>query len=418
MAMALRDRGHDVAFYSGSRMQPLLAGEGLTAFPFRRVDEARVLDIATRTERIDSRKVGAAASRDRTRQVFQEWLLGTIPDQVTDLKEIIRTWRPDVLATDPVLWGPSLVLWETTHLPVAVASFLIGCPIEGRDAPPWGPGLPPPRNPWARLRAQVVGAGIRLFSREFRRRLDAVRAQFGLPPLSCSVNSFLGRLPLFVIPSVPALDYNRRDLPASVQYVGPCVWNRPTPESAPVWLNELPAERPLVHVTEGTAHEQDAYVLRAAAQGLANLPIEVVLTTGRHRDPTTLQLGHGAANIRVERWVSHADLLPRCAALVTTGGAGTVLAALQAGVPMVVVPTHSDKPDNAQRVVEVGAGIRLSPRQCTPERLRAAVTRVLTEPRFQENARRLAADLAAAPGPMGAAVCLEQLVPVTVTSVA
>ncbi len=113
--------------------------------------------------------------------------------------------------------------------------------------------------------------------------------------------------------------------------------------------------------------------------------------------------------MRLQRWVSHADLLPRCAVLVTTGGAGTVMASLQAGVPMVVVPTHWDKVDNAQRIVESGAGLRVAPHQCTPDRLRAAVNRVLAEPSFRDNARRLARRLTETPGPPRAAELLEIL---------
>ena len=67
---------------------------------------------------------------------------------------------------------------------------------------------------------------------------------------------------------------------------------------------------------------------------------------------------------------------------MTTGGAGTVMAALHAGVPLVVVPTEWDKPENAQRVVEAGVGVRLAPHLCTPTRLRSAVEHVLSEPDF------------------------------------
>jgi UDP:flavonoid glycosyltransferase YjiC (YdhE family) len=53
-------------------------------------------------------------------------------------------------------------------------------------------------------------------------------------------------------------------------------------------------------------------------------------------------------------------------------------------------------------------GLRLPPRRCTPERVRAAVLRLL-EGTFRENARRIARRLAAAPGPARAAELLEQL---------
>lgn len=233
---------------------------------------------------------------------------------------------------------------------------------------------------------------------------------FGLGPLGRSVAAATADLPLYLVPSIPELDYDRRDLPPSVHYVGPCVWNRRSAEAAPMWLDALPTDRPIVHVTEGTIHRRDPFVLRAAAQGLARLPVHAVLTTGPQRQPREVDLGRLSPNIQVEQWVSHADLLPLCSALVTTGGAGTVMASLQAGVPLVMVPTHWDKPDNAQRVVEAGAGIRLAPERCTAARLREAVEELLWNPRYRANAHRLARELAARPGPDGAAALLERLV--------
>jgi UDP:flavonoid glycosyltransferase YjiC (YdhE family) len=78
-------------------------------------------------------------------------------------------------------------------------------------------------------------------------------------------------------------------------------------------------------------------------------------------------------------------------------------------VPLVVVPTTWDKPDNARRVVEAGVGVRLSAKKVTPERLWEAVEHVLADPRYRENAQRVARALAEAPGPAGAADLLQGL---------
>ena len=108
------------------------------------------------------------------------------------------------------------------------------------------------------------------------------------------------------------------------------------------------------------------YTLEKAAKGLADLPLQVILTLGGRRDPVELGLGNVAQNVRIRQWVPDTEFIPRTAAVVTTGGAGTVLTALHAGVPLVVVPTEWDKPESAQRVVESGSGLRLQPRRCTP----------------------------------------------------
>jgi MGT family glycosyltransferase len=174
------------------------------------------------------------------------------------------------------------------------------------------------------------------------------------------------------------------------------------------WLDELPATRPWVHVSEGTLHSGEPFILRAAVRGLSGAGVEAILTTGG-RDPGALALGAAAPNVHVRAWLSHAELLPRCAAVVTAGGAATILSALREGIPLVVVPTTWDKPDNARRVVEAGVGVRVSPRRLTPGRLHAAVREVLGNPGYRAAARRVAARLAASPGSPRAAELLEML---------
>ena len=409
VARALRDRGHDVAFYTHESGRQVVEGEGFRLFPFVRVDEKRF-------ERIHALEAKVPPTQPKFQTIsvamtaYRDMLSGSIPEQVADLLPIIGEWRPDALITDPALWGPILVIWEMTGVPVALLTQMIGSMIPGPGAPPWGPGLRPPRTFGTRLLSRATQVGIDLVAHNMRRRVNRIRAQYGLPPMGCSVNAYTGRLPLYLIPSVPDLDYNRRDQPSNVHYVGPCIWTKPAGESVPDWLDGLPVNRPWVHATEGTAQYQEPFLLRAAAQGLAGQPVEVVLTTGQNRDPESLGLHSLPPNVHVARWLSHEDFLPRCAALLTTGGAATVLASLKAGVPLLVVPTFWDKSDNAQRVVEAGVGLRLAPRHCTPDRVRAAVMRLLGEPHFRANARRMAEQFARAQGPPRAAELLEGLV--------
>jgi len=177
----------------------------------------------------------------------------------------------------------------------------------------------------------------------------------------------------------------------------------------PDWLAALPPDESIIYVTEATIGTGEPFLLKAAAHALRDLPFQVVMTTGKQRDPKDLDLGPLAPNIRVECYVPQSDLLPRMAMMVTPGGSGGVIAALKAGVPMVVVPTEWDRPENAQRVVECGAGLRVAANRCSPERLRAAVLRVVGEPSFRANARRMAGAFAQNDGPTRAAQLLEDL---------
>jgi UDP:flavonoid glycosyltransferase YjiC (YdhE family) len=80
--------------------------------------------------------------------------------------------------------------------------------------------------------------------------------------------------------------------------------------------------------------------------------------------------------------------------VITHGGHGTVLKALIAGVPLVLVPLGRDQPDNAARVIHAGAGIRLRKNTSTAA-LRTAIARVTDDPHYRTAARRMAARLAA-----------------------
>ncbi len=404
IAHALSRNGHEVAFYTGFKSCATLSTEGLHCIPFVRIDEDWIDDLFYRRQTF-------ASWRDalRTKRLFKDWLLGTIPAQIEDLTEVIESWRPDVIVSETSMLGPMIVLHDKLKLPIAVYSTVIACLLPGPDIPPYGLGLPR-RRWWSRPVIWMAERMRPLVVADFQRTANAIRGQYGLAPLDTTVTEYTGRMPLYLIPGVREFDYQRLDLPASVHYVGPCRWDQSRDSVPPEWLQELSEGTPLVHVTEGTMHAQKPLLLQAAAKGLADLPLQVIMTSGSHRDPAAIGLSDLAPNIRVESWVAHSDLLPRTDVVVTTGGAGTVSAILAAGIPLVIVPTEWDKPENARRVEEAGAGLCLSPSRCTPKRLRAAVEQVLGNPSFGDNAHRLAETWARYnDGPARAAGLLEQL---------
>jgi MGT family glycosyltransferase len=405
VADALRARGHEVAFYAGSQVRPLVDEAGFELFPFERVDER---SIATGVRELEERAGMGRPSLADVKRCFDRCLLEPIPGQVADVSAIVREWTPHAIACDLPIWGPTVILAEKLPLPVALASAFLGPPGPAPDVPPAGLGLPSPKGPARRALAWGAGRATDVAARRIRRRVDDLRAQHGLPAMGRSVNSHLGRLPLTLVPSVPELDYGR-SLPPGVHYVGPCMWQPRHALHARAAVDGVPHARPWVHVAASTIAGSGAGLLRAAVQGLARRPVEVVATASGEV-PADLRPDALPPNAHLAPWVDHARLLPHCAAVVTPGGAGTIVAALSAGVPLVVVPTAWDKPDNAQRVVEAGVGVRLSPRRCTPENVRAAVDRVLGDGSYRERARRVGARLAAAPGPAGAAALLEGLI--------
>lgn len=406
VAHALTARGHTVAFYTGTRARKLIEEQGFEYFPLGKSLDEHI-------EWLLSSPHGAGRHwgprPEEIVSMLRAFFLDPIPQQIADLDVILAEWMPNAILCEPAMWGPRLILYEARKIPVAMLE-LPATTLPGPDVSPIGLGLPPPRNWYMRLRARLGGAILAFIVRDIRRSASKLRQHYGLEPLESSVIALIAKLPLVIVPSCPEFDYNRRDLPPSVHYVGPCPWY-PPPKEPLRWLTELPRDRPWVHVSEGTMYTQKPLVLRAAVRGLANQPMQVIMTTGTQRDPGTLHLGRLAPNILIKTWVSYSELFPNTDVAVTHGGGGTVIAALSAGVPMIVVPLMWDQPENAQRVVEARAGIRLSPQHCTPNSLREAVEHVLGDPSYRQNAERLASSLRHYGGPTQAAELLEGIVP-------
>jgi MGT family glycosyltransferase len=153
---------------------------------------------------------------------------------------------------------------------------------------------------------------------------------------------------------------------------------------------------PLVYVTFGTVFE-DLTLLRTIVEGVRELPVRVLVTVGPNGDPDAL--GVQPENVEVARYVPQAEVLPRCAAVVSHGGSGTFLAALAHGLPQLIVPQGADQYLNAQALARSGAGLVLAPDAASAQAAHDATRPLLDEPEHTEAAQRIAAQIADMPAP-------------------
>jgi UDP:flavonoid glycosyltransferase YjiC (YdhE family) len=101
--------------------------------------------------------------------------------------------------------------------------------------------------------------------------------------------------------------------------------------------------------------------------------------------------------------------MPRCDAVLTHAGHGTVMRALASGVPMVACPAGGDMGENAARVAWAGAGVSLPRRLITPRGIRLALRRVLADPSYARRAQELRDWAARNNGAAAAAAAVEEL---------
>jgi UDP:flavonoid glycosyltransferase YjiC (YdhE family) len=180
----------------------------------------------------------------------------------------------------------------------------------------------------------------------------------------------------------------------------------PSSAAVPAWLRDLPCDRPLVHVTMGTTEvNRTPGLYETILAGLRDEPISLVVATGN--DPAAL--GPQPEHVRVESFVSHGALLPRCRAVVTHGGHGTLMACFALGIPVVVVPINADQPRNAARCEALGVGRAVPPGSRNPDAIRDALREVLTDERYAQRARGVGDEMAALPSYDDAVRAIEEV---------
>jgi len=322
--------------------------------------------------------------------------------EIPDLRAAIEQVTPDVLLIDTNAWGAAAAA-EASGLPWA-AYLPFPVPLPAPGVPPFGPGLPPARSAAGRvrdavLRPVIVGG----YERMIREPIASVRRQAGACGEVRTVADLYGRAPLSLYLTVEGFDYPRQSWPVSFRLVGPITYDPPAQN--PSWLEEI--DRPIVLVTTSSEFQDDHSLVETALAALKDEDIFVVATLPSGE----LEAFDVPANARVERFVSHSLLLPRAAAVITHGGMGSTQKALAAGVPVVAVPFGRDQAEVARRVEASGAGVRLTRRRLTPDRLCSAVHEAIGR---RPHARQLAETFSRAGGASAAADALEELAGVPV----
>ena len=129
--------------------------------------------------------------------------------------------------------------------------------------------------------------------------------------------------------------------------------------------------------------------------GLARVPAEILVTVGRDVDPD--ELGAQPPHVRVEPYVDQAEVLPRCGLVVSHGGSGSLMGALEHGLPMVLTPLGADQPHNAARAAAPRRGDRPRRGLVHAQEVELSVTAMLTNRQGREAALAVKAEIDALP---------------------
>ena len=295
---------------------------------------------------------------------------------------VLRDLAPDLVVSD-VITACGGMAAELLDIPwIELTPHPLYLPSKG--LPPLGSGLAPGTGLRGRLRDAVMRNLTARSVRQGLRQRSAVRAQIGLP---ADDPGPLRRL----IATLPALEVPRPDWPAEAAVVGPLHFE-PTTTVLPI----PPGQGPVILVAPSTA--------TTGAEGVVELAMEHLVPGATLPAGSRVVISRlGGDDLHVPPWASvglgrQDELLTHADVVVCGGGHGMLSKTLLAGVPMVVVPGGGDQWELANRVVRQGSARLIRP--LTAEALVAAVTEVLSSPRYREVARRAGQSIAAVADPV------------------
>jgi MGT family glycosyltransferase len=400
IAQALIDAGHEVAWYTSAEHAPLVSRVGAQVHLMSsdlHIDEASI------EQARGGKKPGIATLKRDILDIF----IAPIPRWVAEIDAIIDGFHPDVVVADNAFMaGP--IAGERRGIPSVVFN-VTPLSVSSVDTAPFGMGLLPSSSPIGRLRNRTLNWAIRaVIFAECQRAAEQARARLGLPPIDGYFMDWATVIAdRYLVPTVPAFEYPRSDLPANVEYVGPFLPEGVDDWTPPAWWDDVlaarAAGRPVVLVTQGTVATDPANLVLPAVEALASSDAFVVATTSGYQPDDVLPADDRPANVRLTEFVPFTELLPLVDVMVTNGGYGGVQLGVAHGVPLVVAGTTEDKTEVSARVTWSGVGVALKTDTPTPQQVRDGVVTVLADQRYAERAREIAAAFAGYPGASRAA---------------
>ena len=315
-ADALLNRGHDVLVAAPQGAGAILRDAGLDHAAFGHPGDKKLAEISG----LFANKSAEEVVETAVGKIFADL---NARSALPGLRSTIQTWKPD------------LIVRESMEFAATVAAAEAGIPTARVAS----------TNSQAEARVVTVATAP----------LDPIRQEARLDPDN---GAALRAEPAFTS-FPPSLDGNTLAASARAPFRVRLARESLDPERiVPAWAVE--DGRPLVFITFGTlaaGSERNHGLFRAALEAVGALPVRALFSTGTAMD--VAGLGAVPENVTVTSWVSQGDGFPRASVLVCHGGAGSVLAGLTHGLPMVITPISADQPDNARRVEEAGAGTML-----------------------------------------------------------
>ena len=357
LALAMQERGHDVAICTSGYFADTCARVGL---PF--VDTLPAADFEALINDPD-----LWHPRRSIRAIFHRCVSPHIRPQYEQIAELAR--ESSIVVIGSTLGFGARVAQEHLGVPL-ITVHLQPAILWSNYATPVLPGvLTGPEVPRWLLRMQRWVGERFILDPQICPAINRLGAELGLPKVRRildwwnSPQSILGLYPEWYAERQP-------DWPPQFAHADFPFWDEPSTSKDDASLDQecrkfLEAGSPPIVFTAGSANRFGEYLFQIVPEVCRRLRCRGLLVSKfEHCLPSSLP-----PEVRHVRYAPFSALLPRVAAIVHHGGVGTTARALAAGIPQVIVPLAHDQFDNGARVRRLGVGAVVPRQRLTSQKL-------------------------------------------------
>lgn len=176
------------------------------------------------------------------------------------------------------------------------------------------------------------------------------------------------------------------------QFVGPIMYDRQ--EKNHLHLEKV--AQPIVYISLGTIYNEQLAFYKKWLAFFKNSPYQVYISIGKHIEKK--KLGDIPENVVVDQYLPQLEILKRAAGFISHGGMNSVNESLYFGVPMLLFPQIHEQKINSARVEKLGAGIWYQKKALDHKSMSEALTTLMTNGSYKQNAKKIGQTLQAAGG--------------------
>jgi len=386
LGRGLKERGHSVTVFNIPALEQTVRSEGLAFHPFGGHNAdllGRGVALMAQQRGLMSLRFAVECSR-RVSELLCEQLPAALINSDIDLVMVDQNEPAggsvaQYLGLPFINICPSLPLNREADIP---APFVSRQFVASRAS---------------RLRNRIEHTVADWLISPINRTINRYRAAWGLWPLRSPDDSFSDLAQLSQMTA--DVDFPRKRLPSCFHYLGPFCSR--VGETIPFPFEQLNG-RPLIYASLGTLQERASRYFAIIAEACAGMEEQLVISLGGRDANEKMEL---AGSPLVVKYAPQLEILERASVTITHAGLNTVMQSLMFGVPMVAIPITHDQPAIATRVQRSGAGEAIPIRELTAPRLRAALDRVMNDPKYRIRAKQISTSIQTAGG-IGRAVAI------------